>query len=147
MTNVPATTRGQCEGISKATGRRCPNATVSGRRHCFVHIPPGEDPALDIKRDAARRRGGYAATRQTDIPEDAPMPSLASADDIRQFIEATIDATRRKRMSPHQANAIGRLLDCLLRTAEIALSDRIQRLEEAVLEKKLAGWLPGKPGG
>ena len=121
----------RCAGTKK-DGRRCTNGPALGGTFCIAH-----EPSLDDERTAWRRKGGFVATRQNVLAADAvPTVSLATADDARRLLEATVEAVLTGKLAVNVANCVGYMVSVGLRLEELRLSATVATLEAELAKRR-----------
>jgi hypothetical protein len=83
---------------------------------CFAH-----DPALEAKRDAARRKGGLIRIKPAAVlPPQTPDLPLATPGDLLRWLAETGNAVRRGELDPRAGNTLTYICATGLRVLEVA---------------------------
>jgi hypothetical protein len=122
----------QCQHV-KPDGSRCRAKGRPGSGLCFAH-----DPALQKKRDAARKAGGKSrAARTVVLPPDTPDLELKTLADVAGCLAATINQVRKGLLDVRVGNAVGYLCATLAKVLEGSdLERRLLELEARDAERQ-----------
>ena len=115
-----------------ADGRPCPARPLGGSDRCYQH---SEDPTIAEHRAVSRRLGGINATHQRFLGADAPSPVLENPVGVRELLADTIQQVRTGQLTPAAANSVVYAVGTALKLAELELSAKVAKLEQAMLER------------
>ncbi len=114
---------------TKKNGSPCRSPAVDGTGQCFWHSPQITD---ETKRTAARK-GGLVATRgRTVLPPDAGDVVLTSPEAALAALQHNASLTRRGELDAKIANSVAYQIGVAVKVWEVAISDRLHRLEKLV---------------
>jgi hypothetical protein len=119
-----------------ADGRPCPARPMSGSDRRYQH---SEDPATAEHRAVSRRLGGINATHQRFLGADAAPPVLEHPEGVRALLADTIQQVRTGQLPPAAANAVVYAVGTALKLAELELSAKVAKLEQAMLDRGRRG--------
>ncbi len=95
------------------------------------------DPEIAAKLAQERQRGGYLAPVKRAGVELPTTVDLGSAEGVKALLEATSKGVLENRLAPSQGHAVAALANVAMRLAELALDQRIARLER-LAEQRVA---------
>jgi hypothetical protein len=87
----------------------------------------------EAKREAVMR-GGYTAGSRSIVLPEALTPELRNPEDVTRLLQETAGQVRRGELSTQVGNAIGYLCSVSLRSFELDVLRRVEKLRDAMSE-------------
>ncbi len=114
---------------SKRNGDRCQSPALVGDNRCFWH---SRTISEDQSKEAARK-GGLVATRgRTVLPPDTPDVRLDSPEAAIRLLQENVSRVQRGELDIKVANSIAFQVNSAVRVWEVAISDRLHKLERII---------------